>query len=76
MISTFDGGEHSKGIGTQAVAPGNPVRTKRKQRGKRRLNSRLYVEALPVPHRLSPGALTVRAVALSIDVATFYGQDH
>jgi hypothetical protein len=76
VISTCDGGEHSKGIGAQAATPGNPVQTKRKQRAKRRLNSRLYVEALPVPHRLPPGALTVGAVTLSIDVATCYGQDY
>jgi hypothetical protein len=43
MISTCDGGEHSKGIGAQAPAPGNPVRAKRKRRAKRRLNRRLYL---------------------------------
>ena len=41
MISTFDGGEHSEGIGAQAAIPGNPLRTKRKHRTEYYLNSNL-----------------------------------
>jgi hypothetical protein len=76
MIPACDGGEHSKGIGAQAATPGNLVWAMPDQRAELCPISRCFLGALPVPHCFPPGALTVHAVALSIDVATCYGQDY
>src|ERR1700730_12473131 len=69
MISTCDGGEHSKGIGAQAAAPGNPGRKMPNQRRQQCRNCGATPRALHVPHGCPAGGVTVRPAALSIKMA-------